>query len=277
MVEQLREVCRRLLDDVTVDVIVGYGRTVPDGPAHVVFVTEPDGVDQLVWDDRCYPNLTTYLTRPDVQTMGRPGVVVKGCDARSLVVLAQEAQVDRKQMYAVGVACDGVGEPKCERCDAHVPAHVDEVVGETTVSNAPADSRYAEVEAFLEKSPAERLAYWQTEFARCVKCYACRAVCPTCYCPRCIVDKNRPTVVDTSAHMAGNFGWHITRAFHQAGRCTGCGECTRNCPAGINLELLNASLRRSGETHFGVRAGTDPDTPPAIGSFSPKDREDFIH
>ena len=33
--------------------------------------------------------------------------------------------------------------------------------------------------------------------------------------------------------------FHIIRAFHVAGRCTDCGECTRVCPQGIPLHLLN--------------------------------------
>ena len=33
--------------------------------------------------------------------------------------------------------------------------------------------------------------------------------------------------------------FHIIRAFHVAGRCTDCGECTRVCPQGIPLHLFN--------------------------------------
>lgn len=33
--------------------------------------------------------------------------------------------------------------------------------------------------------------------------------------------------------------FHIIRAFHVAGRCTDCGECSRVCPQGIPLHLFN--------------------------------------
>ena len=33
--------------------------------------------------------------------------------------------------------------------------------------------------------------------------------------------------------------FHIIRAFHVAGRCTDCGECSRVCPQHIPLHLLN--------------------------------------
>ncbi len=54
------------------------------------------------------------------------------------------------------------------------------------------DDRYAELREFLARPASERMAFWRQELARCVKCYACRQVCPMCYCRRCIVDKNRP-------------------------------------------------------------------------------------
>ena len=279
MIEQLRETCRRLLEDVKVDVIIGYGQSSPERPIHAVFITEPDRVDQLIWNDRCFPNLTVYLTKREVRAFDRVGIVVKGCDARALVVLEQEKQIDRKTMHVIGVACDGVGKPlaaKCAPCNVHMPKYVDEVIGTTDSSSSDSNGPYAELDALLQKTPADRWAFWKQELARCIKCYACRAVCPTCYCPQCIVDKNRPVCLDTSATLMGNFAWHITRAFHQAGRCTGCDECTRVCPVGINLSLLNRSLARAAENEFSYRAGVDPETLPPIGAYSLQDKENFI-
>ena len=110
----------------------------------------------------------------------------------------------------------------------------------------------------MAKPAAERWAFWKSEFARCVKCYACRQVCPLCYCERCIADKNRPVTIDTSATLKGNFAWHVTRAFHLAARCVGCDECTRACPAGIDLGLLNLSLAEAAEENFGFRRAWTP-------------------
>jgi ferredoxin len=36
--------------------------------------------------------------------------------------------------------------------------------------------------------------------------------------------------------------FHIIRAYHVAGRCTDCGECSRVCPEGIPLHLLNRKI-----------------------------------
>ena len=279
MIEQLRETSRRLLEEGKVNVVIGYGQASADGPAHPIFVTRLEAVTKLVWNDQCFANLTTYLTRKDVKALGKLAIIVKGCDERALVVLEQESQIDRAAMYVIGMACDGVGDPralKCAACDVHRPRTADVVIGETSAATGDPAARYAELDAFLAKTPAERMAYWTEELARCVKCYACRQVCPLCYCERCIVDKNRPVTIDTSATIKGNFAWQIARAFHQAGRCVGCDECTRACPAGINLRLLNLSLARAAEQHFAYRAGMDPETPPIIGSYSQTDEEDFI-
>lgn len=279
MISQLRETCRRLLKDGTVRVVIGYGQAHPDGDVYPVFITSPDDVDRLVWNDLCFHNLTTFLTRKEIKALGKPAVVVKGCDERALVVLQRESQVDRSQVYVIGMACDGVGRPrerKCAACDVHTPRSADVVIGQATAQPPADNGRYADIEAFLQKGPEERMAYWREELSRCIKCYACRQVCPLCYCERCIADKNRPTCIDTSATLKGNYAWHITRAFHLAGRCIGCDECTRACPAGIDLRLLNLSLARAAEENFGFRAGMDPEAEPVVGSFSLQDKEGFI-
>jgi ferredoxin len=131
-----------------------------------------------------------------------------------------------------------------------VPRSADEVIGEAAPANPP---------VAVPPIPTD-WAFWRAELDRCVKCYACRQVCPLCYCERCVADKNRPVRIETSPSPRGNLAWHITRAFHLAGRCIGCGECTRACPAGIPLGLLNRALA---------------DMPPS-GTWSPQDPEDFI-
>jgi formate dehydrogenase (coenzyme F420) beta subunit len=276
MQDQLRETCRQLLADGKVQVVIGYGQDAPDEPAYPVFVTRPEDVGQLVWNAHCLPNLVKYLLRPEIRQLGKPAIVVKGCDERALVVLEQESQIDRSALVVIGMACqDQPAEAKCAACEVRTPRFADVVLGEAT-SSTNGNDPYAALSALMQKSPAERMAYWREELSRCVKCYACRQVCPMCYCQRCIADKNRPTCIDTSATLKGNLAWHITRAFHLAGRCIGCDECTRACPAGIDLRLLNLAMAKAAQEQFAYRAGIDPQAAPIIGSYSAQDKETFI-
>ena len=266
--EEMRAAARRLLAEGKVNVVIGYGARGP------VFVTSPDDVCRLVWNTGCLGNLTAYLKRREVRALGRPAVVVKGCDERALVVLEKENQIERAGIHAIGMACSGMGEAKCVGCDVRQPRFADETIG--TAEPAVADGRWAELDAFLSRPRAERMAYWSREFDRCVKCYACRQSCPMCYCERCLADKNRPVAIRTSATRRDNFAWQIARAFHLAGRCVGCDACTRACPAGIDLRLLNLAVARAAGEHFGYRAGMEPAADLPIGSFAPGDKEAFI-
>ena len=307
--QQLREVSIRLLTERTAQVVIGYGA---DGP---VFIRRTEDAGKLVWNTDCQANLTTYLKRKEVRRLGKAAIVVKGCDERSLVILEKESQIDRNNLQVIGMACDDMGQTKCGACNVHQPRFANEIIGQAAdvapgfspataalgddaaergtgvppvsghgqdghVTNADlkvgATAGAHPLDALVAMSPAERMSFWAHEFERCVKCYACRQVCPLCYCERCIADKNRPVVIDTSATLKGNFAWHITRAFHLAGRCVGCGECTRACPAGIPLELLNLTLARAAEKHFGYQAGMDPQAELLMGSYALTDKGDFI-
>ena len=279
MIDQMRNTCRNLLEEKKVQVVIGYGQTVPDQPAYPLMVTRPEDTDRLVWNIFCYSNLSVYLTRKELKSLGKLALIVKGCDEKALVVLEKESQIKRKDITVIGMACNGVGSPllpKCEICDVRLPRFADYVIGQAVSPPVDTNLRWKDLRQFQAKSQSQRMEYWREELARCVKCYACRQVCPLCYCERCLTDKNRPTCIDTSSNLKGNFAWNITRAFHLAGRCVGCDECTRVCPAGIDLRLLNQSLAKAAEEHFGYRAGMDPQAEPAIGTYSLQDKETFI-
>jgi ferredoxin len=270
MQAELRETAARLLTEGAVKVVIGYGARGP------IFVTRPEDAASLVWNETCAANLTTYLKRKEVRALGKPAVVVKGCDERALVALEKESQVERAGIYAIGMACQGMGQPKCAACDTHQPRFADETIAADGAPAPPAADRHAALDALMQKSSEERLAFWTGEFDRCLKCYACREICPMCYCERCLADKNRPQAIDSSPSRKGNFAWHLSRAVHLAGRCVGCDECARACPVGIDLRLLNLALARAAETKFGYRAGMDPASEPLVGAYSLQDKEEFI-
>jgi ferredoxin len=280
---ELRIKAKELLTTKKVDVIIGYG-TVETNTVNAVFITDPNDAEKLVWNDECKSNLTVYLRRPEIKKYGKVGIVLKGCDAKTLAVLEIEKQLDRENIVAIGMGCHGIQElaqlqNKCECCDVQNPPNCDIVIEKPNtrhVSHPQGESRYAKVERLMALSQQERWEYWKKELSRCIKCYACRQNCPLCYCNTCVVDKNRPVRIDTSATLKGNFAWNILRAFHLAGRCIGCSSCASSCPASIDLDILNLCLAKAAEEQFHFRAGYDPKGLPLIGSFSPEDHEEFI-
>ena len=296
MEDKLRQKARELLSSGEVQVVIGYGwnrrktRTTP------VFITRPEDTDRLVFNPLCVNNLSVYLTRkyPDIKAMGRPAVVAKGCDIKNIAVMVSEGQLKREDVYIIGVTCGGVvyrqelwqGElkpgimpVKCHNCDVRNPHIADVVIGEKTDFAPPEEptgmvfDKIAEIDGM---KPAERFAFWNEHFSRCIKCYACRQVCSLCYCERCITDKNMPQWIESSAHPRGNFAWNLIRAMHLTGRCTFCGECERACPVNIPLNIINQKMSLVVKDAFGYRAGYDPDERPPMIVFSENDKEDFI-
>jgi ferredoxin len=245
-----------------------------------VFVTDPHQMDRLLWNEQCSENLTVYLTKKEIKKLGKPAVIVKGCDAKTVAVLESEHQIERENIVVIGIACSGIHvrgklQNKCQSCDVQPPPHCDIVIGEAPHDEAKSE-RYTKLAQLSSMKAAERFEYWKKEFSRCIKCYACRQNCPLCYCEICVADKNRPTRIDTSSTLKGNFSWNILRAFHLAGRCVGCSACTNACPAGIDLDLLNLTLAKAAEENFQFRSGMERNIEPLIGTFSPDDHEGFI-
>ena len=71
--------------------------------------------------------------------------------------------------------------------------------------------------------------------------------------------------------------FHIIRAFHVAGRCTDCGECSRVCPQGIPLHLFNRKFIKDIDKFYGeYQAGEDTDSKAPLTNFTFDDVEPSI-
>ena len=79
-----------------------------------------------------------------------------------------------------------------------------------------------------------------------------------------------------SVSLSENTVWHLTRALHVAGRCTGCGECERVCPMDIPLMLLNKKMLKEVQELFEYTPGISINEKPLLASYKPDDPEEEV-
>ena len=165
---------------------------------------------------------------------------------------------------------------RCHVCKGKEHQIYDELIGES--KDTKDGDRFAEVERIEKMSPEEKFAFFQKELSKCIRCNACRNVCPACSCRKCVFDS---TKFDSSQKAnADSFEekmFHIIRAFHVAGRCTDCGECSRVCPQGIPLHLFNRKFIKDINEFYGeYQAGEDIEADVPLTSFTFDDVEPGI-
>ena len=271
---QIRQKARELLEGKAVDCVIGYERSTDGMNARPFFAYEPAEADRLIFDKTCTHNLTKYLLNRKGKSTA---IVVKPCDSRAINLLLNESQIQRDKIQIIGVVCPGVGERRwgqtsarlltaCQVCQQHVPVVYDFLVGEA-LSEAAVAEPYPDVAEMEAKSPEERRVFWEEQFGRCIRCYACRQACPGCYCPECFAERLDPLWVGIRIAPGENEVWNTMRAFHLAGRCIGCYQCEQVCPVGIPLSLLNRKLEKEVLGLFDFRPGMDADTPPPFSTF----------
>jgi len=226
--QRIREKAKELLAKKEVDLIIGFGEGTLPLRATPLFIRNPEEADRLIWNSFCENNLATYLHKFN---RFKVGLVIKGCDSRSVMALSLEKRFQPDRLFLIGVPCQRMvdrkrvkkavpGEilhaheeedriilkgdnfdlslprdeflyPSCRACVHRNPAGANVLVADP-VEEVPLTDAYSDAREFERMSPQERWRFFEKESSRCIRCYACREACPMCYCPECFVDSSSP-------------------------------------------------------------------------------------
>ncbi|MBQ6845688.1 MAG: 4Fe-4S dicluster domain-containing protein [Oscillospiraceae bacterium] len=280
-----------------------------------VFRSEEEVRRNFVWNDFCGANMSKYLISKASGVDGKILVFLKPCDTYSFNQLLTEHKFDREKVYVVAVPCDGMADfrlikkvcgegiisidsedailkvktlysdspisvpltdvlaERCKNCKSKKHVAYDELLGED--GNVLESGRFDEVKKLEAMTAEERFEFWQNELSRCIRCNACRDVCPACTCEKCVF--NNPSSGVENKAAANSFEeklFHIIRAFHVAGRCTDCGECSRVCPQNIPLHLLNRKFIKDINEFYGeYQAGEEVGLRAPLTDYTTEDIE----
>ena len=282
-----------------------------------VFETAEEIEKNFVYDDFCGANVSKYVMKEQKKSDDKILVFLKPCDTYSFNQLTAEHKIKRENVYVIGISCEGKADvskireagidgitgieydgenyivktiygdetiakkdalaERCLTCKSKKLTVYDEIIGEDGEEIADC-GRFDLVEKLENMTADERFEFWRGELSRCIRCNACRNVCPACTCEQCVFDNPNSGIAQKAADDSFEENmFHIIRAFHVAGRCTDCGECSRVCPEHIPLHLLNRKFIRDIDSLYGeYQAGEDTEVKHPLISFTQDDAEPSV-
>ena len=307
-----------LLTNGTVQKVIGWqkGEFAYDiTPA--VFEAAEEIEKNFVYDDFCGANVSKYVMKEQKKSDDKILVFLKPCDTYSFNQLTAEHKIKRENVYVIGISCEGKADvskireagidgitgiesdgenyivktiygdetiakkdalaERCLTCKSKKLTVYDEIIGEDGDEIADC-GRFDLVEKLENMTADERFEFWRGELSRCIRCNACRNVCPACTCEQCVFDNPNSGIAQKAADDSFEENmFHIIRAFHVAGRCTDCGECSRVCPEHIPLHLLNRKFIKDIDSLYGeYQAGEDTEVKHPLISFTQDDAEPSV-
>ena len=99
---ELKEAIKAKLPEL--DFVIGWGEGYDAAHTVPIFMKTPEDVDKLVWGPLNVNNPAVYL--PSFKGK-KVGIVVKGCDSRSVVELLQEKLIRREDVTIFAMPCEG--------------------------------------------------------------------------------------------------------------------------------------------------------------------------
>lgn len=239
MQRKMIEKAKELLQNSTVNRVLGWKTGEFDydiTPA--VFYSADELERDFVYNSFAAANLSKYLVKESKKD-GKILVFLKPCDSYSFQQLMKEHRVLRENVYIVGIECYGKTDiekikaqglngiskitdnessytvetiygdtaevkkyevmlERCEACKSKKIVVFDELL-ENNGDVVEDCNRFDMVAKLEAMTPDERFAFWQNELSRCIRCNACRNVCPACTCEKCVFDNDNSGVAQKAA------------------------------------------------------------------------------
>lgn len=246
LTQETRQIASRLLHDDHVIGVVGL-RYAHNHIGPHLFTLEDD-LEGLTLEPR-YPLANICQVILSSLTEGKVGVIVRGCDERALIEMAKLGRVEMERLVLIGLACS---EAQARHCICAHPYPSNIRIGQKVDGVAPMDDE--QVRYLLEKDVEGRFTFWQQEFARCIKCYGCRNICPVCICDECVLEEEFWV---ERGQIPPELSFHLIRAYHIADKCVGCGACVAVCPMEIPLTTFYTLVQEKIRTLFNYEPGLD--------------------
>ncbi|MBE6542609.1 MAG: 4Fe-4S ferredoxin, partial [Ruminococcaceae bacterium] len=183
-----------------------------------IFNSSNDVQKSFVYNDFCGANVSKYLIK-ETKKDGKILAFLKPCDTFSFNQLCAEYKITREKVHIIGIGCDGkadvskikekgidgilgisrdgdnyiiktiygdeivnVRDVMAERClSCKSKRHVvfDELMCDES-DETHGGERFDSVKQIESMTSEERNNFWREHLSRCIRCNACRNVCPAC-------------------------------------------------------------------------------------------------
>ncbi len=239
MEKQIQEISKKLIAQKDVDLFIGYENGSIPLTSRPFFIKvkgaeAPENLAQkLVWNSFCSNNLAVFLPKYfeinpfSHKKTPKPkiGIVAKGCDLRSIVVLIKEKQAFRDHLVLVGVPCQGM---------------VDKRKIETAIVPQSSRSRDAEIQEYHEQDGMLHISIKSGETYTLNKEEFLQEACIECRYP---MPEGTDYLIEGNAREPGDSGYHHIEEFEsntssqrweyfmqEMSKCIRCNACRQACP-----------------------------------------------